>query len=120
MPQIAALVSDLLFGSKIAATTRAHGVDYRGVRSAAAVADPSLLPTLLIVDLEAEIPEGDPIAAIEAAMPKDPRPRIVAFAGHLRSDLLDAARTAGADLVLSRGGFSQRLEGIVASIARGE
>lgn len=119
MPLIAALVSDLLFGSKIAATARAHGLAYRGVRSAAGVADPGLLPTLLLVDLEAEIPEGDPIVAIEAALAKEPRPRIVAFAGHLLGDRLDAARVAGADLVLSRGGMAQRLEGIVAALASG-
>jgi DNA-binding NarL/FixJ family response regulator len=117
MPLIAALVSDLLFGSKVAATARAHGIEFRGVRSASAIASADLQPDLLFIDLEAEIPEGDPCAAIAAALAKTPRPKVVAFAGHLLVDRLEAAQRAGADLVLSRGGFSQRLEGLVRELA---
>jgi len=116
-PLVLALVSDLLFGSKVAATARAHRLGYRGARSLAAMGDPALSPALVIVDLETDLPDGDAVDAIAAALARTPRPRVVAFAGHLLVDRLEAARRAGADLVLSRGGFAQRLEGLLQPLA---
>lgn len=115
-----ALVSDLFFGSKVAATARAYAVDYRGARSREAMRNPDLSPSLVIVDLEAELPDGDPLDAIADAIAREPRPVVVAFAGHLLADRLEAARQAGADLVLTKGGLAGRLESMMAAAARGE
>jgi DNA-binding NarL/FixJ family response regulator len=117
---VLALVSDLFFGSKVAATARAHGVDYRGARSREAMRNPAISPSLVIVDLEAELPDGDALETIADALGREPRPVVVAFAGHLLADRLEAARQAGADLVLTKGGFTGRLEAMMAAAARGE
>lgn len=116
---VLALVSDLFFGSKVAATARAHGVDYRGARSREAMRNPEIAPSLVIIDLEAELPDGDAAEAVSDAVRREPRPFVVAFAGHLLADRLDAARSAGADLVLTKGGFAGRLETIMAAAAHG-
>jgi DNA-binding NarL/FixJ family response regulator len=116
---VLALVSDLFFGSKVAATARAHGVDYRGARSREGMLNPDLTPSLVIVDLEAELPDGDAIDAVSDARLRAPRPFVVAFAGHLLADRLEAARSAGADLVLTKGGFTGRLESLMADAAGG-
>jgi len=114
---VLSLVSDLMFGSKVAATARAHGLEVRGARSVAGMRDAAGTPRLVVVDLEAEVPDGDPLDVVRDALRRTPRPRIVAFAGHLLVDRLDAARQAGADLVMTRGGFASRLESLMASIA---
>lgn len=120
MTMVLALVSDLFFGSKVAATARAHGIDYRGARSREAMRNPELAPSLVIVDLEAELPDGDALDTIADAIAREPRPVVVAFAGHLLADRLDAAKRAGADAVLTKGGFTGRLEAMMAAAARGE
>ncbi|MHC4834170.1 MAG: response regulator [Planctomycetota bacterium] len=114
MSVVHAIVADLMFGSKVAATARAHGVDYRGARSLAGLREAAGSARLVIVDLEAELPDGDPVEAIGEALARTPSPRVIAFAGHLATERLEAARRAGAHEVLSRGGFSQRLEGLMA------
>jgi DNA-binding NarL/FixJ family response regulator len=116
---VLALVSDLFFGSKVAATARAHGVDYRGARSREAMRNPELAPSLVIVDLETELPDGDAVDTVSDALRREPRPFVVAFAGHLLADRLEAARAAGADLVLTKGGFTGRLEAMMAAAASG-
>jgi DNA-binding NarL/FixJ family response regulator len=112
-----AIVADLMFGSKVAATARAHGIDYRGARSLEGLRNAEGDAALVVVDLEAELPDGDPVEAIEHALRRTPMPRVVAFAGHLLTDRLEAARRAGAHEVLSRGGFSGRLESMMAGVA---
>jgi DNA-binding NarL/FixJ family response regulator len=116
---VLALVLDLFFGSKVAATARAHGVDYRGARSREAMRNPELAPSLVIVDLETELPDGDAVDTVSDALRREPRPFVVAFAGHLLADRLEAARAAGADLVLTKGGFTGRLEAMMAAAASG-
>jgi DNA-binding NarL/FixJ family response regulator len=116
---VLALVSDLFFGSKVAATARAHGVDYRGARSREAMRNPELAPSLVIVDLETELPDGDAVDTVSDALRREPRPFVVAFAGHLLADRLEAARAAGADLVLTKGGFTGRLDAMMAAAASG-
>jgi len=112
-----AIVADLMFGSKVAATARAHGVEHRGARSLAGLREASGEPALVVVDLEAELPDGDPLDAIAEALRRTPTPKVVAFAGHLLTDRLEAARRAGAHEVLSRGGFASGLERLMASMA---
>lgn len=105
---ILAYVTDLIFAAKIASTGQALGVGVRLVRSvesltAALAAGPC---DRLLVDLNAG---GDPIGAIRAARGRSVPPRIVAFGSHVQTDLLAAARDAGADAVMARSEFSSRL-----------
>lgn len=117
MALVHAIVADLMFGSKVAATARAHGVDYRGARSLAGLRDAPGKADMVVVDLEAELPDGDPLDAVSEALRGESGPKVVAFAGHLLADRLEAARRAGAHEVLSRGGFASRLESIMSALA---
>ncbi len=58
---------------------------------------------LVFIDLECP----DAMGAI--ARCRERTSRIVAFGSHVRKDLLDAARVAGADEVLARSAFVKRL-----------
>ena len=65
-------------------------------------------PGTLLVDLgEAGVLEQVPAAKGSGAT------RVVGFLGHLQTDLLEAARSAGADEVLTRGQFVQRIDALL-------
>ncbi len=104
---IAALVTDMIFRSRITATAGAAQVTVRVVGQleglAGLLAQEDL--TLLIVDME----RPDAQAAIRLAADAVPRPRIVAYFPHIQTELSQVAREAGADTVLPRSLFVQRL-----------
>lgn len=114
-----AIVDDLLFMSKIRGAAGRAGVPIATPRTPAGVLDElrSAPPALVIVDLNNR--RLDSVATV-TAMKADPvlrSVRTLAFAGHTQVDLLDAARRAGADDVLTRGALNDLLPGILAGAA---
>lgn len=114
------LASDLLWATRIKATARALGLEARPVR------DPAMLESRLgdspvrglILDLEARGAALRMLARLRGPQSGDATRaiRIVAFGPHVDTEGLEAARAAGADLVLPRGAFDRRLEEILQSI----
>lgn len=105
------VVTDLLFGVKIASTAKTLDVPYRGVRSLEALRERAPGAALVVVDLEAELADGTPIEAIELARSLD-RP-VIAYASHVAVDAIASARAAGATQVMARSAFVTRLPEIV-------
>ncbi len=107
---IAALVRDLMFASRV-----------RGAAPTAAVAQkaedlPRLLgpdTKLVILELEAE----GAMELIPRVMEQAPGARLVAFGPHVLEEKLEAARSAGAE-VMPRGQFVKRLPELVAGVGR--
>ncbi len=73
----------------------------------------------MIVDLDKEADAIDLIRRLrdERATPAQRGIRIVAFGPHVRRDLLQQARDAGADEVLTRGSFDHGLDVILLRLA---
>lgn len=117
MSLAAAYVSDLIFRSKITSTAAALGVIAQVVASTDALqaALQTAAPRLLIVDLDAS---GDPIAAIGLARRASDPPRIVAYGSHVDTQRLAAAQVAGADEVLPRSAFTQRLPSLLEALLK--
>lgn len=126
MPQIVALVADLIFGSKISGAAKALNIPLKTTRSMAAaqqaVQDAAVSPgqngpvSLVIIDLNAagaEAPAG--LAALQKVQPS---PATVAFCSHVDTELMEAARAAGADLVLPRSAFTARLPQILQELVK--
>jgi DNA-binding NarL/FixJ family response regulator len=112
---ILASVDDLFFRSKVRTTAKHLGIEIQF----AATADEliaqakSLQPTLVIFDLNSS--RMDAIAAI-AALKADGATsdlRTIGFASHVHTELIAAARKAGADDVLPRSAFAGRLAEIL-------
>jgi len=102
-------VRDLVFRSKILAAAERLGTSIhiapRGTPLDQAARDHG--PGTLVVDLgEPGVVEQVPAAKEAGAT------RVVGFLGHLQADLMEAARRAGVDEVLTRGQFVQRLDDI--------
>ncbi|MFO0858897.1 MAG: hypothetical protein U0640_16240 [Phycisphaerales bacterium] len=109
--------ADLLWATKIKATAEAVGVAARPVRTiemleARLVDCPEA--RALVVDLE----KGeDALALIRKVREREglggSRLKVLAWGPHVAKDLLQAARDAGADEVLTRGAFDHNLEQIL-------
>lgn len=110
-------VDDLLFSSKIRATAKQAGIELAFARSPAEVLEQARTskPTLVIFDLNSG--KTEPVATI-AAMKSDPALatiRTLGFASHVHTDLIAAARQAGADQVVPRSAFAGNLAEILLS-----
>lgn len=108
-----AWVTDLIFATKIRSTAQAVGAvvelvrDRPGLESAVA----SGPVDQVLLDLNAT--GLDPASAVAAARAIPGRPRIIAYLSHVQADLAAAARAAGADEILARSAFSERLPSLL-------
>jgi len=112
-------VDDLLFSSKIRETARHAGAELMFARTPDAVLREARerRPPLVIFDLNAD--RIQPIPTIQA-LRQDPDLagiRLVGFVSHVRTDIIEAARAAGAE-VMPRSRFVAELEQLLTG-ARG-
>jgi DNA-binding NarL/FixJ family response regulator len=110
MANCIAIVSDLIFASRITGTAAKLGVECRTVLDEATLTDVlkgDARPDVVFVDLHCDGVGGP--AAIQAIKNKQPTTTVVAFGSHVEVELLQRARDAGADEVLPRSAFVQRL-----------
>lgn len=114
-----AIVSDLLFRSRIDHAARRAGVPLRVARSMEQLERhlANGMPAMAIVDLE--IDSMDPAAAIRRLreMPGGDALPIVAYAGHTNVAAIETGRAAGAGVVLARSALVAQLPALVARVA---
>lgn len=108
-----ALISDLMMQSQASAAARAAGVELRLVLSEDALVElaQQQSPRLVIVDLSH--PGVDPAGLVGRLGPLlSPECRLLAFGPHVHKGRLEAAASAGFE-VISRGQFHAQLDEIV-------
>lgn len=110
-------VDDLLFSSKIRTVAKQTGVDLSFARTPADILERARAsrPALVIFDLDCA--KIDPVATI-AALKADPSLsdiRTLGFASHVHTELIGAARKAGAEQVMPRSAFAGSLADILLS-----
>jgi CheY-like chemotaxis protein len=114
--KVVAGVPDLFFAAKIGETARQLGVAVEFASSGQAILEKaSRAPALVILDLGAA--GLDPIGLI-AQLRADPgmrSSRVIGFANHERTDLIEQARQAGCHEVLTRGAFTKGLPDLLAA-----
>lgn len=107
---VVALVSDLIFASRIQTTAKAVGATVVIARTVAQFHGALAQGTrLALVDMDAD----DAQACLRTAASRTPPVPTVAFVSHIRADLAAAARQAGAAQVLSRSAFIDALPGLM-------
>jgi PleD family two-component response regulator len=112
------VIDDLLFSVKIKTAAKALGVEVYFERTPDAVLASvrEKKPTLVIFDLNSA--RLQPVATI-AALKNDPDLRQVptlGYVSHVDAERIDAARRAGADEVLARSAFVERLGDILTRV----
>lgn len=110
------LCDDLMFTSKVATTARAQGLTVVALRTTAQVVSHARTspPACVLVDLHnPDLDLPGLLAELRGVCPT--MPRVVAYGSHVNKDLLQAAQTAGCDLVLPRSRFVASLEAELAA-----
>lgn len=113
-PRVLAVVPDLFFAAKISATAKQTGTRLEFVNSSQDLMIKSKKPiSLIILDLNAD--SFNPVLLIEKLKtdPASTRTPLVGFVQHEMSELMEAARAAGCDQVLTRNAFSRDLPAIL-------
>lgn len=113
--RVLAAIPDLFFGSKVSGAASRLGVEVRFAASRQAVLkEVDLGADLLLIDLDAGA--LDPVGLIVElrALPAASRLRLVAFASHVHPALLEEAKAAGCDDVLTRGALAANLPRLLA------
>jgi hypothetical protein len=105
---VLALVSDLIFSSKISAEARAAGALLKIIRQPSALADQP--GSNLLVDLN--LPGGIEAAAAWGKATGNP---VIGFVSHEDRAAIDAARAAGIGRVMARSQFVQAIAGLLAA-----
>jgi len=119
MPQLVALMDDILFLSRIREAARGSGVAVKSVRDKAELLAAAREDTrLVVVDADSvRVPWPDALAALRAEPSLGEIP-IVAFVSHVRPDLALTARQSGASRVLARSAFVRELPELVAALQK--
>jgi hypothetical protein len=104
-------VRDLLFGSKIDAAAKRLGVKIAWAPRNVPLSLVALerKPSLILADL-GEAGVMDELRAVRARIPAT---RVIGFLGHLRTDLMDEARSIGVEEVLTRGQLASSLDDVL-------
>ncbi len=104
-----AIVSDMIFATRITGTAEKVGAKCKIVKDAGALHDAleSDEPGTVLVDMNCD--GISPEEAIRTVKSHRPNARVVAFFSHVQSELMEQARAAGADDVWPRSAFVQRL-----------
>ena len=107
------LVTDLIFSTQITSTASSLGVQVKVVRTLEKLRErlETGIDRAALIDLNAD--GVDVIDAIQLCRQSPHRPRIIAYVSHVRADLIQAARSAGADEVMARSAFVEKLPAIL-------
>jgi CheY-like chemotaxis protein len=116
MPTIA-VVTDLIFSTKITGTAKALQKPYAVARTLEKLQEHLNAATeespLVIIDLNSA--GLDTVEAVRQAKAHPKHPRVIAFLSHVEVELAEQARAAGADQVMARSGFVNQLPAILAA-----
>jgi CheY-like chemotaxis protein len=109
---VIALVTDLIFTTKLSSTAKSLGVDFGAVKSVESLCARirEAPDALIVIDLNAE--GVDAPMAIRAAK-ECGAPRVTAYVSHAQRELAQRAVEAGADEVLPRSAFVSLLPSIL-------
>jgi DNA-binding NarL/FixJ family response regulator len=100
-------IHDLMFSSKVTAASRGKPVAWlpRGTKIVDHVK--ATKPDVLLVDLAS--PALDAVNAVRALKGEGVQLVVVGYVDHTREDVIEAAKAAGVDQVMSKGEFARRL-----------
>ena len=114
-----AIVSDMIFATRITGTAEKVGAKCRIIKDLGALQDAleSSKPGIVLVDMHCD--DISPEEAIRTVKSRCPNARVVAFFSHVQTELLEQARAAGADDAWPRSAFVQRLPQLLEDVQDG-
>ncbi len=115
MDRCIAIVSDMIFATRIAGTAEKVGAKCEIVSNPGALQDAleSDEPRTVLVDMSCD--GISPAQGIRTVKSRFPNARVVAFYSHVETELANQARAAGADDAWPRSAFVKRLPQVLAA-----
>ena len=99
---------DLFFSTQLRSAAQAAGASVDLELSADRILPLAATGDYTHLLLDVELPHLDMVAIVKS-LPAEHRPSVIAFGPHMQTARLEGARTAGCDVVLSRGQASANL-----------
>ncbi len=114
-----AIISDMIFATRITGTAEKVGADCIIIRDQSGLQETlkSGKPRIVIVDMNCD--GISPEEAIRTVKSHCPNSRVVAFFSHVQTELMEQAKAAGADDVWPRSVFVQRLPQLLEDVQAG-
>ncbi len=118
MASCIAVVTDLIFATRITATAEKVGARCLVITAPSPLQDAleAHEPDLILVDMNSEGISAE--ESIRTVKTRRPNARVVAFFSHVHTELMEKARAAGADDVWPRSAFVQRLPELLEALVR--
>lgn len=115
MADAVAVVSDLIFSTKIVGTGRALGIDVQSVTTPEALGDVLAGGGVRLVMVDMSLAGDAAVLSLQRAAGHRTAPATLAFYSHVQAELAESAKVAGAALTMPRSKFSAELPGILKS-----
>ncbi len=113
MAEALAVVTDLIFSTKILATARDLGVEAQAVTTPDALIKALDDGGVRLVIVDMSLPPELAVSSLQCAATHHTVPTTLAFYSHVNTELLDRAEAAGATLTMPRSKFSAELPEIL-------
>ena len=113
MADVATLIQDMLFSSKVREAAKATGATVQSTRDVPALVAAAGSAKLVVIDLRLPIA----LDALDALTSAGIKAATVGFIDHERIDVMDAARAKGCAQVMAKGQFANALPKLLASLA---
>ncbi|MCH8150063.1 MAG: hypothetical protein IH987_19130 [Planctomycetes bacterium] len=113
MTDAIAVVTDLIFSSKIVGTARALGIDAQAVTNAEALEAQLAEGGVRLVMVDMSLPGDTAVLSLRQGAAHPTTPTMLAFYSHVQNELVAEAESAGATLTMPRSKFSAELPAIL-------
>ncbi|MCH9001013.1 MAG: hypothetical protein IIC02_00445 [Planctomycetes bacterium] len=113
MTDAVAVVTDLIFSTKIVGTARALGIDAQAVTTVEALEKRLDEGGVRLVMVDMSLPGDTAVRSLRQGAAHPTTPTMLAFYSHVQHELLASAEAAGATLTMPRSKFSAELPAIL-------
>ena len=113
MTDAVAVVTDLIFSTKIVGTARALGIDAQAVATVGALEKQLAEGGVRLVMVDMSLPGDTAVLSLRQGAAHPTTPTMLAFFSHVQNELVASAEAAGANLTMPRSKFSAELPAIL-------
>lgn len=113
MTDAVAVVTDLIFSTKIVGTARALGIDAQAVTTVEALEKQLAEGGVRLVMVDMSLPGDTAVDSLRQGAAHPTTPTMLAFYSHVQHELVASAEAAGATLTMPRSKFSAELPAIL-------
>ncbi len=113
MTDAVAVVTDLIFSTKIVGTARALGIDAQAVATVGALEEQLAEGGVRLVMVDMSLPGDTAVLSLRQGAAHPTTPTMLAFYSHVQHELVASAKSAGATLTMPRSNFSAELPAIL-------